>query len=161
MLERAIAISRREAEEADEARVALEAGHVMDWPGAGEEAAAAAEAAEAAEEDEVVSEAAEAAAEAEAEWACAVCTLLNSPATRRCVMCDAMRGGSLPAAAVLARQHGHGAAPIRVVHHQPPPAPGGRSGDGGGARARGRSGVGGAQQVGIAGFILRARDHAK
>ena len=41
---------------------------------------------------------------AEGEWACGACTLLNAADARRCMVCDAMRGGTLPAAAQLAAQ---------------------------------------------------------
>ena len=40
----------------------------------------------------------------EGEWACGACTLLNAADARRCMVCDAMRGGTLPAAAQLAAQ---------------------------------------------------------
>ena len=40
----------------------------------------------------------------EGEWACGACTLLNAADARRCMVCDAMRGGTLPAAALLAAQ---------------------------------------------------------
>ncbi len=39
-----------------------------------------------------------------AEWACAACTLLNAHADQRCIVCGALRGGTLPAAATLAEQ---------------------------------------------------------
>ena len=42
------------------------------------------------------------------EWACGVCTLLNAADASRCLVCDAMRGGSLPAAGILVAQHGGG-----------------------------------------------------
>ena len=42
--------------------------------------------------------------ESEGEWACGACTLLNAADARRCMVCDAMRGGTLPAAALLAAQ---------------------------------------------------------
>ena len=37
-----------------------------------------------------------------AEWVCQACTLINVPDARRCTVCDAIRGGTLPAAATLA-----------------------------------------------------------
>ena len=37
-------------------------------------------------------------------WACAACTLENEAVAKRCVVCGALRGGSLPAAATLAQQ---------------------------------------------------------
>ena len=43
---------------------------------------------------------------ADEEWACGACTLLNAPDARRCNVCDALRGSSLPAAATLAAQRG-------------------------------------------------------
>ena len=50
-------------------------------------------------------EIAQVAAAAAREWACGACTLINSEDASRCVVCDAIRGGSLPAAATLAAQH--------------------------------------------------------
>jgi len=43
-------------------------------------------------------------APASSEWACACCTLINAASTMRCAMCDAMRGSLLPAATTLAAQ---------------------------------------------------------
>lgn len=37
-------------------------------------------------------------------WTCGVCTLLNPSTARRCCVCDAMRGGSVAAATTLAEQ---------------------------------------------------------
>ena len=49
----------------------------------------------------------------EAEWACACCTLLNAPSLKRCAVCDAIRGGSLPAASTLSEQYHHQQSPSR------------------------------------------------
>ena len=106
-------------------------------------AVAAAEAAEAAAEVEAAAAAAEAAkARSEAEWECGACTLLNVASARRCVVCDAIRGGTLPAAATLAAQPHQG---------------GGRSSGGGGrAAVRGTGGAGRLQQGSLLGFLKRA-----
>ena len=50
-------------------------------------------------------------APASSEWACACCTLINAASIMRCAMCDAMRGSLLPAATTLAAQ---GWAPSKV-----------------------------------------------
>ena len=44
---------------------------------------------------------------AAADWACSACTLLNEASANRCVVCDALRGSSLAAAATLAEQEQH------------------------------------------------------
>lgn len=38
------------------------------------------------------------------QWACGACTLVNPAENRRCQLCDALKGSSLPAAATLAAQ---------------------------------------------------------
>ena len=94
-------------------------------------------------------------------WACGACTLLNAASARRCAVCDAIRGGSLPAAATLAQYaassssstgsfSAHSTAARTVVGGGRAPGRGtGRGGGTGGGRGAAR----GQQQAGIANFF--------
>ena len=44
-------------------------------------------------------------------WACAACTLVNASDATRCIVCDALKGSTLPSAATLAVQRCAKAAP--------------------------------------------------
>jgi len=75
-------------------------------------------------------------APASSEWACACCTLINAASTMRCAMCDAMRGSLLPAATTLAAQGwAPCGAPSKVRGGGGTCAAGGRGGRGAGSKA--------------------------
>ena len=133
MLERAMALSRQEAEAAAEVRDALQALQARDAAEV-RDALQAREAREAREAKEALQaretrgarevltpsarlipvapmQSRAIKAPASVEWACACCTLINAASIMRCAMCDAMRGSLLPAATTLAAQ---GWAPSKV-----------------------------------------------
>ena len=129
-LRRAIELSRRDAETWEAAERAAEA----------REACAAIEAAKAAEAREALGALDEVSMPAEAtrarqpagglvgssggEWACAACTLLNPSDATRCSVCDAIRGGTLPAAAALAAEQQAARRPQRRNQQQAQPEQG-------------------------------------
>ena len=98
------------------------------------------------------------------EWACGACTLLNAASARRCAVCDAIRGGYLPAASTLAAQQPVG---VRGSGSSIAVSESNRTGAGADSTAAAsfgrRSGVGrglsrgrgGTAQPGIAGFLKR------
>lgn len=131
MLERAMALSRQEAEAAAEVWEALQALEEREAREAREVLTPSARLIPAAPMQSRAIK-----APASSEWACACCTLINAASTMRCAMCDAMRGSLLPAATTLAAQGwAPCGAPSRVRGGGGTCAAGGRGGRGAGSKA--------------------------
>ena len=131
MLERAMALSRQEAEAAAEVWEALQALEAREEREAREVLTPSARLIPVAPMQSMAIK-----APASSEWACACCTLINAASTMRCAMCDAMRGSLLPAATTLAAQGwAPCGAPSKVRGGGGTCAAGGRGGRGAGSKA--------------------------
>ena len=70
-------------------------------------------------------------------WACSACTLLNEAAARRCILCDAMRGGTLAGASTLAQQQQQPTQPSQQPERREQKRGGGGNAQSGRGRGRG------------------------